>query len=169
MLNPSLNPGDSVLDKIYLFLREIGLNVVETILDVPTFMPGILIDAGTVKVDPTKLLYPGDVLHEAGHVAVTLPEERAFLHNNITHERPDKQGDEIAVLLWTFAACRHIGLPYEVVFHPDGYKGDSQWLIDTFSKQEYIGLPLLVWMGMTQADTFPTMTHWLRPALHVDD
>jgi hypothetical protein len=150
--------------EIYAFLSEIGIPVVETTLTVPTFLPGILIDAGTLKVDSLKLGYVGDILHEAGHIAVTVPAERAQLQDNIMADRPDKAGDEIAVLLWTYAACRHLNLPPEVVFHADGYKGQHQWLIDTFSSQTYIGLPLLVWMGMTQADQFPMMTNWLRPA-----
>lgn len=159
MYKQKVNPD---LTKIRAFLHEIGLTVVEATLAESTFLPGILIDSGVLKIDPAKLLYPGDLLHEAGHIAVTLPAERPLLQNNIAHDRPDKQGDEMAVLLWTFAACQKIGLPYEVVFHPDGYKGSSQWLIAMFTSKNYIGLPLLVWMGMTQTDSFPTMTHWLR-------
>ena len=157
-----MNDTSQICSRIYAFLHEIGLDVVETTLTEATFLPGILIDGGQLKVDPRQLRYPGDVLHEAGHIAVTPPAERHLLQDNITHDRPDKQGDELAVLLWTFAACQKIGLPGEVVFHPDGYKGQSQWLLDTFGSGVYVGLPLLVWMGMTQNDTFPTMTHWLR-------
>lgn len=158
---------DSVRHKacIYTFLEAIGIPLVETSLSAPTFLPGVLIQAGTLLVDPTKLRYAGDILHEAGHIAVTLPAERSQLQDNITVNRPDKAGDEIAVLLWTNAACQYLNLPPEVVFHEGGYRGQSTWLIDTFSRQEYVGLPLLVWMGMAQADTFPIMTHWLRPAL----
>ena len=157
-----MNEPNPVLNQIRAFLNEVGITVVEAPLATSTFLPGILIDAGGLKIDTEQLLYPGDVLHEAGHIAVTIPEERATLQNDITHDRPDKQGDEMAVLLWTFAACQKIGLPYEVVFHPDGYKGSSQWLIDMYTSGQYIGLPLLVWMGMTQTDTFPAMTYWLR-------
>ncbi|MBC3785512.1 hypothetical protein [Spirosoma utsteinense] len=152
------------IDKIYAFLEEIGIPVVETTLTVPTFLPGILIDAGRLTVDLAQLSYAGDILHEAGHIAVTLPAEREQLHDNIMADRPDKAGDEMAVLLWSYAAGQHLGLPSEVIFHAGGYKGQHQWLIDIFTSQTYIGLPLLVWMGMTQADTFPAMTAWLRPA-----
>jgi hypothetical protein len=154
--------NDPHLSRIYDFLHEIGLDVVETTITESTFLPGILIDNGTLKVSPLQLISPGDVLHEAGHIAVTIPAERYLLHNNITYERPDKQGDELAVLLWTFAACHKIGLPYDVVFHPEGYNGQSQWLIDMFTNKNYVGLPLLVWMGMTAESSFPTMIHWLR-------
>lgn len=153
-----------IFHKIYWFLQELGIDVVETTLTEPTFLPGVLIHAGALQVDRTRLLYPGDLLHEAGHIAVTSPAERSLLHDDITQDRPEKQGDELAVLLWTFAACRHLGLPYETVFHPAGYNGNSQWLMDTFNDRVYVGLPLLVWMGMTKAEVFPLMTHWLRPA-----
>ena len=151
---------------IYAFLEAIGIPLVETRLSELTFLPGLLIQAGTLLVDPTQLRYAGDILHEAGHIAVTLPAERSQLQDNITADRPDKTGDELAVLLWTYAACHYLDLPLEVVFHRGGYKGQSPWLIDTFSRQVYVGLPLLVWMGMTQADRFPLMTHWLRPVMH---
>ncbi|GAB3988207.1 hypothetical protein GCM10028807_10360 [Spirosoma daeguense] len=155
--------------QIYSFLNRIGIAVEETELNEPTFLPGILIREGKLIIDRGKLEYPGDILHEAGHIAVTLPDERPQLGGNVTEERPDKQGDEIAVILWTFAACQEIGFSADVVFHAGGYKGDSNWLIDNFTNEIYVGLPLLVWMGMTKDNTtsqegFPKMTNWLRPA-----
>ncbi|GAB3712058.1 hypothetical protein GCM10027592_50230 [Spirosoma flavus] len=153
---------------IYAFLDSIGISVIESTLDEPTFLPGIRIEQGKLVIDRAKLMYPGDILHEAGHIAVTLPSERPQLGGNITEGRPDKQGDELAVLLWTYAACQLIGLPDDVVFHAGGYKGDSNWLVDNFKNKTYIGLPLLVWMDMTKDNTtsedgFPIMTNWLRP------
>lgn len=158
--------SNQIIAQIYTFLADIGITVVETTITQSTFLPGILIDRGTLAVDRTKLLYPGDILHEAGHIAVTPAAGRHLLQDNITDGHPEKQGDELAVLLWTFAACQHIGIPAEVVFHPDGYNGDSQWLLDTFANKVYVGLPLLVWMGMAKETTadggFPLMTTWLR-------
>lgn len=159
-----MTEASQILETLCRFIQELGIDVVETTLDKPTFLPGVLIHGGALHVDRAKLLYPGDLLHEAGHIAVTLPAERSLLHDNITQDRPDKQGDEMAVLLWTFAACQHLGLPYEVVFHPAGYNGSSQWLMDSFNDRVYVGLPLLVWMGMTRSEQFPLMTYWLRQA-----
>jgi hypothetical protein len=162
-----MNSSASILDKIYAFLAEIGISVSETTLSQSTFVPGILIDKGRLLVDPEKLLYPGDLLHEAGHIAVTLPAERVLLHKDVTLGRPDKQGDELAVILWTYAACLRIGIPAAVVFHPAGYKGESEWLLGMFAQETYVGLPLLVWMGMTLDQRveggFPQITSWLRP------
>lgn len=150
------------LRQILGFLTSIGLPVRETSFDKPGFLPGLLIEKGELLLDRTRLLYPGDVLHEAGHLAVTAAAERPLLGANVTENHPEKDGDELAVLLWTYAACRHLGVPPVVVFHPDGYKGQSEWLIDTFAKGQYIGLPLLAWMGLTTSDGFPAMTRWLR-------
>ena len=162
-----MNLSVSTLNKIYAFLAEIGIPVVETTISQSTFVPGILIEQGRLLVDPANLLYPGDLLHEAGHIAVTLPAERCLLYEDVTLGRPDKQGDELAVVLWTYAACLHMGISPTVVFHPAGYKGDSDWLVGMFAQETYVGLPLLVWMGMTldqhHAGGFPLMTSWLRP------
>ncbi len=150
------------LNKIETFIRAIGIDIHRVTLSQDTFLPGILIEHGKLLVDPEKLFYPGDLLHEAGHIAVTSPAERPLLGGNVTANNSQKEGDEIAVLLWTYAACRHLDLDPSVVFHPMGYKGQSEWLIEQFQQKTYIGLPLLVWMQMTTVDEFPVMQHWLR-------
>ena len=154
-------PAD-YLGRILEFLAIIGLPVRETSFDKPGFLPGLLIEKGELLLDRARLRYPGDVLHEAGHLAVTGAAERPLLGANVTENHPEKDGEELAVLLWTYAACQHLGIPPVVVFHPEGYKGQSEWLIDTFGKGQYVGLPLLVWMGLTTTEGFPAMTRWLR-------
>jgi hypothetical protein len=163
---PATQPTDFVpadyLGRMLEFLASIGLPVRETSFDKPGFLPGLLIEKGELLLDRTRLRYPGDVLHEAGHIAVTVAAERPLLGANVTENHPEKEGEELAVLLWTYAACRHLGIPPVVVFHPEGYKGKSEWLLDTFREGQYVGLPLLVWMGLTTTEGFPTMTRWLR-------
>ena len=51
------------------FLESIGLEIVPTTIAKETFLPGILIENGRMLVDEEKLTYPGDLLHEAGHLA----------------------------------------------------------------------------------------------------
>lgn len=154
-------PAD-YLARMLEFLTSIGLPVRETSFEQPSFLPGLLIDKGELLLDRARLLYPGDVLHEAGHIAVTVAAERPLLGADVIENNPQKAGEELAVLLWTYAACRHLDIPPIVVFHPEGYKGQSEWLIDVFTNGQYMGLPLLVWMGMTTTDGFPAMTRWLR-------
>lgn len=155
--------ADFRIDPLLAFVREIGLEVREASLKgQTTFLPGLLIDRGVLVVDRKRLLYPGDILHEAGHIAVTKAAGRHLLSANITANQPEKEGEELAVLAWSYAACMALQLPPEVVFHPAGYKDQSEWLIDNFQSGKNIGLPLLAWMGLTTHDAFPRMTRWLR-------
>ena len=52
--------------------------------------------------------------------------------------------------------------PAEIVFHPQGYRNASAWILDNFRQGTYPGLPLLVWMGLTITEYFPGITRWLR-------
>ena len=111
------------------------------------------------------LLYPGDILHEAGHLAVMPAAERPWLSGNMMAGKSEQHGidgDEIAAMLWSYAACQAIGMPAEIVFHPQGYRGSSNWILANFRRGIYPGLPLLVWMGLTTTEEFPRMTRWLR-------
>ncbi len=158
-----LNVSSSdVLTTITVFLEEIGISVVKEKLTEPTFLPGIKINRGKIHIDEFLLKYPGDLLHEAGHIAVMTPEERATISGNIQEHRPEGANDELSAILWSYAALVHLKIDPAVVFHPEGYKGDSEWLMALFSNQQYIGLPLLQWMGMTTIETFPKMNKWLR-------
>lgn len=159
-------------EKIIHFIRSIGLEAAQADLGEATFLPGIHIEKGTILYDPEKLLYPGDLLHEAGHLAILTSEERLQLCGDIKAEEAgrDITADEIGASLWSYAALKAIGLPPEVVFHPDGYRGASPWFIEQFENKVYIGLPLLVWMGLTHEESphnpsvrpFPHMQRWLR-------
>ena len=52
------------------FIQSIGISVLFREIPEKSFLPGISIKAGEIIVDPEKLKYPGDILHEAGHIAV---------------------------------------------------------------------------------------------------
>ncbi len=143
------------------FLQSIGIETRFEPVSTDAFLPGISIENGIVSIDLDQLKYPGDVLHEAGHIAVTPAPQRASITLNATENDPQAMGQEIATIVWSYAALKAIGLPENVVFHPHGYKGCSDWHIDNFTTGNYVGLPLLKWMGMTD-DAFPKMLRWLR-------
>lgn len=158
------------LEMVLSFLNEIGINVVEKELD-DTFLPGLSLGPNSLYIDYEKLLYPGDILHEAGHLAVTSAAERAVAGTDEMAPEWPTQGEEIAAMLWSFAAIRHLKLPIEFVFHPNGYKDQSEWLISNFNTENYIGLPFLEWIGLTLGkerafkegkEAFPVMLKWLR-------
>lgn len=159
------------LDKMLSFLNEIGIVVVEKKLDDTTFLPGLALGPNCIFIDYDQLKYPGDVLHEAGHLAVTTPVERAQIGTEDMAKDWPTQGEEIAAMLWSFAACCHLELPLDFVFHAGGYKNSSNWLMDNFSSGNYIGLPFLEWTGMalgqqkaleSNQPAFPKMLKWIR-------
>lgn len=158
------------VQKILSFLTDIGIQIIEKELDA-TFLPGLNLGANCIYIDFEKLLYPGDLLHEAGHLAVTTGLERKLIGTDKISKDWPTNGEEIGAILWSFAAAKHLDLPLEFVFHPDGYKNDSKWLISNFSSETYIGLPFLEWIGLTlgkerafkeNKEPFPKMIKWLR-------
>ena len=68
--------SDPLTAKLAAFVRGVGIDVHATELAEPTFLPGLDIRCGAVLVDAARLRYPGDILHEAGHIAVSDPEQR---------------------------------------------------------------------------------------------
>lgn len=156
-------------EKTVDFLKSIGIEVNEKALG-ETFLPGVELTPKGINVDYSKLLYPGDLLHEAGHWAVATAQTRELIGTDAINDWPS-QGDEMAAILWSYAALLHLQLPADFVFHPNGYKNASKWYIDSFAGKNYIGLPLLEWMGLTLSDNraveegkqaFPVMQKWLR-------
>ena len=145
------------------FLGEIGIAVAFAAVQ-HGFLPGVAVRGGAVVVDPDRLQWPGDLLHEAGHIAVTAPERRSTLD-----AVPDDPGEEMATIAWCWAAGKAIGLAPEIVFH-NGYKGGGPHLVAQFSKGCDIGVPMLSWFELTGGwkpaepgrATYPAMDRWLR-------
>lgn len=148
------------------WLQQIGLTIRLAPLGEDTFLPGVTLAPGGLIVDPERLLYPGDLLHEAGHLATMLPEQRASAASNAGSD----MGDEIAAQTWSYAAAIHLGLSPEIVFHSTGYKGAAASLIQIY-RDGSAGVCLLQWMGLTLDSThaaaisvppYPHMIRWLR-------
>lgn len=157
---------DSAAVLIIDWLRQIGLAVRLAPLDNDTFLPGVTLEPGGLIVDSERLLYPGDLLHEAGHLAVMTPAQRASAGSNAGSD----MGYEIAAQTWSYAAALQIGLPVETVFHSAGYKGAARKLIEIY-RDGNAGVPLLQWMGLTldakraaaeSLPPYPRMIRWLR-------
>lgn len=147
--------------RLIAFLRAIGIEVEAAELGDGTFLPGLTVDRGRLVYDEAKLLYPGDLLHEAGHIAVAPPGTEEFGGEH-----------EIAAILWSYAAALEVGIDPAVVFHDGGYRGKARGLLRTFGFGVYPGLPYLEAAGMAfgparaaelAVEPFPHMVHWLRP------
>ncbi|OHU89148.1 MULTISPECIES: hypothetical protein [Pseudoalteromonas] len=148
------------------FLEHIGIPHEVCSIEQKTFLPGLRLKRGVLQIDAEKLLYPGDILHEAGHLAVCEPTERHMMSDDVYKSGRNQnwmQGEEMAAIAWSVAASRFIGLPLDVVFHPHGYKGASDHFIKIFSEGEAFGTPLLKAWDMVDPDLgFPFMKCWLR-------
>jgi hypothetical protein len=155
------------------FITSIGIEVKYRPLDDDTFLPGLLIDEGCICIDLDKLKYPGDILHEAGHVAVVPANDRKQLNGATIADRKDRAAEEMMAIAWSFAACKHLGIDPYFVFHETGYKDNGKAIADQFEAGNYFGVPMLQFSGMSaepkMAETlnlpaFPAMAKWLREA-----
>jgi ribosomal protein S18 acetylase RimI-like enzyme len=159
-----------VLDRIFPFLQEIGLVVHLGTTPSATLLPGIQMVSGGLRVDLGALLYPGDLLHEAGHLAVMTPERR-FAEFPLSSD----PAEEMGAIAWSYAATLHIGVAPEIVFHEHGYRGHARALMQGFTTGNCVGLPFLWWIGLTtqplpgRPSIYPKMLRWLRTELTETD
>jgi hypothetical protein len=157
--------ANPLTERLADFIRGVGIGLRAAELPDPTFLPGIDVRHGVILVDEARLAHPGDLLHEAGHLAVTEAAERKAA------KLSPSDGDEMAAIAWSWAALKHLDLDPAIVFHPHGYRGASQAYIENFSLGRTFGQPLLQYYGMTfdvkkaaenGATAFPHMLRWLR-------
>jgi len=155
---------DAGTEQILAFLDRIGIGVSLEPLGDDTFLPGVTIRNGALVADLAKLRWPSDLLHEAGHIAVTAPADRPDL--NAVRDDP---GEEMAALAWSYAASVEIGLDPRILFH-DGYRGGGAALASGFAAGRGVGAPMLAWFGMCAEphrrddplEPYPKMARWLR-------
>jgi hypothetical protein len=156
----------AVQKRIITFLNDIGLVVQQCSLPGSTFLPGISVEGANLLLDPLQLRHPGDLLHEAGHLAVLPPAQR----NTLSTDAGEDGGMELGAIAWSYAALVYLELAPEVVFHPDGYNGGSAALCAQFAAGQYLGVPILEWRGLTDwqqpgsansPTRYPVMKKWL--------
>ena len=113
---------------------------------------------------------PGDLLHEAGHIAVTPASARARLSDGLEESEHPHAG-EMEATAWAYAAIRFLDLDPAVLFHAGGYHGRSESLVTTYGAGVYPGCMGLSQAGMTLlapqaaekgAKPYPDMVRWLR-------
>lgn len=167
-----LSDDDYWLNCSIHFLREIGISVQHAALGESEFLPGVRIQGQALLIEPARMLAASDVLHEAGHIAVTPPSQRALLIGALGPEVHFEWGGEVEAIAWSFAAAVHIGMPMEVLFHPLGYRGLAPNLALSYSLGVYPGAHGLNQAGMSLtpqqaaaqgAHPYPALLHWLRP------
>jgi len=82
---------------ILAFLERIGIPVVIEPIVGDTFLPAMTVRGGALVIDPARLTWPGDLLHEAGHIAVTDPALRPTL-NAVS----DSPAEEMSAIAWSW-------------------------------------------------------------------
>jgi len=159
----------SVVETITNFVESIGLSVITRAIEEDTFLPGLLLENGKIVIDPDKLLYPGDILHEAGHLAAYEPAVRETIGDPLPEYM--SAGFEMMAMAWSYAACLYINLDPAIVFHDNGYRGAGSHILETYDSGSYIGLPMLQYLGLAydkkraaelNALPYPSMLRWLR-------
>jgi len=152
--------------RILAFLDEIGIPVTRGRIEGDSFLPGIEVRDGGLVLDPERAFHPGDLLHEAGHIACTDPALRPTLC-----DVESDPGEEMAAIAWSYAAARAIGIDTRALFHADGYLGGGEALAIAFDSGKGPGPPMLQYYGMAaephQAEAlglpvYPQMAKWLR-------
>lgn len=170
-MSPGLPPTDPVLERILAFLGEVGIPVREATIEGDSFLPGVRVADGGLRFDRARLRWPGDLLHEAGHLAVLPPARRTAMSDDLPGHEAVPHAGEMEATAWAWAAIVAIGLDPSVLFHEGGYRGLSPSLVVTFSMGVYPGAQGLAQAGMAAlgADAaargvapYPAMLRWLR-------
>lgn len=163
--------NNHIIEKSVGFLLEQGIPVVFSEVKEGSFLPGLSIENGSIIIDKEKLKYPGDILHEAGHIAVVPAAERSTLCAATIAVRQDREAEEMMAIAWSYAAAIHLSIDPHIVFHDDGYKGGGSYIADNFNNKYYFGLPMLQWIGLAadekraeelNINPYPEMIKWLR-------
>jgi hypothetical protein len=167
-MNNFRNP---LTEKIARFLNGIGIEIVPADLPDETFLPGIKVENGKLRVDEARLKYPGDLLHEAGHLALAAGDVRPALSGEVIIPGEDPDEIEVAATAWAFAAATFLAVEPRILFHEGGYQGKSESLILTYSTGVYPGVFSLQRFGLTVAGKaadeagvapYPYMLKWVR-------
>jgi hypothetical protein len=159
-----------ILDKCIQFLNNIGIATSFRKIENGSFLPGLLIEEGCIVIDNEALLHAGDILHEAGHIAVVPAERRSLLNQQAIIESKERETEEMMAIAWSYAACIHLQIDPHIVFHEQGYKGDGKSIVESFQAGQFFGTPMLQWCKMTiepknakpGEPVYPQMLKWLR-------
>lgn len=161
--------------RVIEFVRDIGLEV-EACPQASGFLPHVRIVRGGLHVVPAQV-FPGDILHEAGHLAVIPSRFRPLAQDDLEgvfeamgrhlQDNPDGlgcwpedtlcrailQSGEAEATAWQYAAARHIGLPDALLFPPGSFDGGAEDVLGALTQGRHLGIN-----GLRAA-------HWTRTSL----
>lgn len=157
--------------RIVDFLNAIGIECISATIDAETFLPGVLVESGRIFFEEKQLTYPGDLLHEAGHLALAAGDVRPTLSGEVILPDATMEAVEVYTMAWSYAAALYLEIEPTVVFHAGGYDGASARLLNNFTFGVYIGVNGLEDAGLTATGAhaaelgippYPHMIKWLR-------
>jgi hypothetical protein len=161
-----------IKNKILDFLNSIGIEIIFAPITEKTFLPGLQIKGTAIIIDEDKWLYLGDIVHEAGHIAVVPTADRVTLEEATIGIRKDQGAEEMMAIAWSYAVCVHLQIDPYIVFHEEGYKGGGQSIADNFKEGRTFGVPMLQYAKMCidpngifkkeDQPCYPVMLKWLR-------
>jgi hypothetical protein len=161
----------ALLEQCIEFLNNIGIETTFRKIANKSFLPGLLINNGMIIIDKDTLTHPGDILHEAGHIAVVPGIDRSGLSERNIVNRKNREGEEVMAIAWSYAACIHLFIDPFFVFHEQGYRGGRDYITDSCRLKSYVGLSMLENIGLTvneknaqrlNVPSYPHMIKWLR-------
>lgn len=167
---PDKTEDEITWEKCIAFLNCIGIKTIKGKIPAGSFLPGLSIREGCIIYDMETLKYPGDILHEAAHIAIVPAADRPGLDAGTIAGRPNQEAEEMMAIAWSYAACIYLQMDPYFVFHDNGYKGGGSYIADNFTAKRYFGLPMLQWKGMAADEKkaaalgiapYPFMIKWI--------
>lgn len=161
--------------EVVTFLRGIGLAVTERqapLQEGETFLPHVLVNQGGLEVVMEEA-YPGDVLHEAAHLAIIPAQFRPFANWDLSEaeSRMTQYLDEHPMALatypedpvaraivqaadpeataWQYAAAVHLKVPERWIFPRGSYEGTRIDMLRCLKASSYVGINGLRAAGWT--------------------
>ena len=174
------------LTPILAFLDEIGVPCAPGAVSEASFLPGVAIVEGALVYDAGQISAPGDLLHEAGHLAAVPERWRPAMTDNVDASlaalikaEPDAAAfthTDLFPIAWSWAAALHIGVDPACIFEAGGYGaqggGETAALDRQLRNGLFLGIPMLADAGLcaapppfgdgTDPAPFPAMKRWLR-------
>jgi len=176
------------LRKISVFLRTIGFTVLEDSISA-SFLSGVEPRCNmTLAYDPDTMVCAGDVLHEAGHLAIIpsvfrnkiagnideslAPVANAYFATHAFHIGPNfyedpigraiLQADESAAQAWSYAAALAAGIDPKIVFDSESIDDEYAGVLTGLHLKCHAGINSMTASGMTNRNIFPKMHRWLQ-------
>ncbi len=173
------------LAPVLRLLSGIGIDLRRGAVSEDSFLPGVAIRRGGLVYDASRLLSPGDLLHEAGHLAVLPSNMRTQVSGDIDASLAALQADQagaaaidhtdLAPIAWSYAAALAINMDPVFIFDAAGYGagegGDVAVIASQLAMGLFPGIMMLEKAGLCAAPPplgdgrhpapYPHMTRWL--------